>query len=278
MSPPTGERDKPSVLLSRDGAVATVTLNRPHRKNALDFPAWLALDDILRTVRDDADIRVVVLTGAGNDFCAGADIGGIGRGDMHPLEKMRRFNQVAQVLHDLPKPTVAKVRGVAAGAGWNLALHCDLVVAAVDARFCQIFARRGMSPDVGGSWLLPRMAGLQQAKLLAFLADFVTARQAFDLGLVTVVADPDEVDREVTDLAARLAVAPAVALAQTKALLNHGSDRGLAEAMEAEAAAQVVNFATADVPAAMRAFAEKKEPTFTGRWRLTASSTDGAGS
>lgn len=259
---------EPAVLVAHDGPVATVTLNRPRVKNALDAEAWRALMDAFVAFADDPGVHVVVVTGAGGAFCSGADLTDASRAEMHPLDRMRRINRVAQVLHELPKPTVAKVEGVAVGAGWNLALGCDLVVASTTARFSQIFARRGLSVDFGGSWLLPRLVGLQQAKRLALLADFIGAAEAREAGLVTWVTEPEELDAFVADLAARLAAGPPVALAQTKALLNASSERSLAQALEAEAGAQAVNSATADASAARTAFMERREPVFTGRWQL----------
>ncbi|TCP50073.1 2-(1,2-epoxy-1,2-dihydrophenyl)acetyl-CoA isomerase [Tamaricihabitans halophyticus] len=256
-----------TVLLSVEDHVATITINRPSVKNAIDVATWEALHDALSTVATDDAVRTVVVTGAGGDFCAGADLSG-SRRDIHPLERMKRVNQVAIRLHELDKPTIAKVDGVAVGAGWNLALGCDLVAASTRARFSQIFARRGLSLDFGGSWLLPKLVGLQQAKRIALLADFLDVTEAKELGLVTWVAEPDELDGVVTEIAKQLAAGPPVALAQSKALLNAGADSTLREALTGEARAQAVNFATADAPAAFAAFRDKTEPEFTGRWMV----------
>ncbi|MFI6361245.1 enoyl-CoA hydratase/isomerase family protein [Nocardia sp. NPDC050630] len=247
----------------RDG-VRTLTLNRPHRKNAIDAELWHALADALRAAAADRSVRALVLTGAGGAFCSGADISV--PDNAHPVYRMRALTDVALLLHELPLPTVAKVTGVAVGGGWNLALGCDLVVATPESRFSQIFARRGLSLDLGGSWLLPKLVGLQQAKRLALLGEMIDAEQARDLNLVTWVVPAHEIDAYVTDLATRLAAGPPVALAQTKALLN--ADHTLREALAGEAAAQGLNFATADAPEAFAAFAEKREPQFDGRWTV----------
>ncbi|WP_406444664.1 enoyl-CoA hydratase-related protein [Streptomyces sp. NBC_00631] len=255
------------VLLSGDsGGVRTLTLNRPHRRNAVDRELWAALRRALTEATHDRTVRALVLTGAGGAFCSGADLTSGATDLRHPLDKVRDLNEVAVLLHELPVPTVAKVDGVAVGAGWNLALGCDLVVATPESRFSQIFARRGLSPDCGGTWLLPRLAGLQQAKRLALLADMIDAEEARSLNLVTWVVSAEEIDRFVTDLAGRLAAGPPVALAQTRALLNEGAGRTLREALAAEARAQAVNFASPDVTEAYAAFAGKREPRFTGRW------------
>lgn len=255
-----------SVLVSREGSVLTVTLNRPRRKNAMDEAAWTMLGDVLHSARADEDVRVVVLTGAGGDFCAGADLEA-SRDSRHPLNRMRKIGDLAMALYDMPKPVVAKVEGVAVGAGWNLALGCDLVVASTTARFSQIFARRGMSLDFGGSWLLPRLVGMQQAKRLTLLADFVDAEEALRLGLVTWVREPTDIHDFVDTLSKRLAAGPPIALAQSKSLLNDAVTQSFREALEAEARAQVVNFAT-DAPAAKQAFLDKVEPEFAGAWQL----------
>lgn len=248
------------------GAVRTLTLSRPHRKNAINPALWSALRDALSAIRDDGTVRAVVLTGDGGAFSSGADLAEIS--DMHPADKMRQLTDVALLLHELPVPTVAKVTGVAVGAGWNLALGCDLVAATPESTFSQIFARRGLSLDLGGSWLLPKLVGLQQAKKLALLADTVDAWGAHDLNLVTWVVDAGEIDGFVDSVADRLAAGPPVALAQIKALLNEGADRTMRDALASEARAQAMNFGTVDGPEAYAAFAEKREPHFTGQWAI----------
>jgi 2-(1,2-epoxy-1,2-dihydrophenyl)acetyl-CoA isomerase len=258
--------DEP-VLLSddRDG-VRTLTLNRPHRKNAIDARLWRELADALCAAARDGDVRALVITGAGGAFCSGADIGV--PEDVHPRRKLQRLTDVALALHELSVPTVAKVTGVAVGAGWNLALGCDFVVATPESSFCQIFARRGLSLDLGGSWLLPKLVGLQQAKRLVLLADMIDAVEAHALGLVTWVSPADEIDGFVDELAGRLASGPPLALAQSKGLLNDGANVTLSEALANEARAQLGNFATADSGEAYAAFAAKREPEFTGRWAV----------
>ncbi|MER7687222.1 enoyl-CoA hydratase-related protein [Streptomyces sp. NPDC097610] len=257
-----------SVLLTEERAgVRTLTLNRPHRKNAINRELWEALRSELAVVREDSRTRVVVVTGTGGQFSSGADLSAV-ETDLHPLQRLRPLTDVALLLHELPVPTIAKVTGVAVGAGWNLALGCDFVVATPESTFSQIFARRGLSPDCGGSWLLPKLAGLQQAKRLALLGDFIDAEEAKSLNLVTWVVPGPEIDAFVDQLGERLAAGPPVALAQTKALLNEGADRTLREALANEGRAQSANLATTDAPEAYAAFLEKREPRFTGRWAL----------
>ena len=257
------------VLLSDDSdGVRTLTLNRPHRKNAINPQLWIALRDALNEAGRDRGVRALVITGSGGSFCSGADISV--RDDIHPKYKLQRLTDVALALHELPIPTVAKVTGVAVGAGWNLALGCDLVVATPESTFSQIFSKRGLSIDLG-SWLLPKLVGLQQAKRLTLLAETIDAAEAHALNLVTWVVPAAEIDAFVKEVTDRLVAGPPIALAQTKALLNEGADRTLRDALANEARAQVVNFATADARAAYAAFALRREPSFTGRWALSGS-------
>lgn len=261
--------NEPVLVCSDRNGVRTLTLNRPRRKNAINPELWIALADALVAAGKDRGVRVVVITGAGGDFCSGADISATD--ETHPVYKLRRLTDVALALHELPLPTIAKVDGVAVGAGWNLALGCDFVVATPESRFSQIFSKRGLSLDLGGSWLLPKIAGLQQAKRLTLLAETIDAEEAHALNLVTWVVSAEEIDTFVDGLADRLVAGPQIALAQSKALLNEGADRTLRDALANEARAQVVNFATADAAEAYAAFAQRREPSFTGRWAVSRS-------
>jgi 2-(1,2-epoxy-1,2-dihydrophenyl)acetyl-CoA isomerase len=167
-------------------------------------------------------------------------------------------------LHRLTQPSIAKVDGVAAGAGCNLALGCDLIVASPESRFSEIFARRGLSVDFGGSWVLPRLVGLHKAKELALLADIISAKEAEAMGLVNRIVPSGDIDAFVDDWAGRLAAGPPIALAQTKRLLNNYAEVTLEQAVEDEGRAQVVNFGTADTAEAMAAFLQKRDPVFKG--------------
>lgn len=259
--------EEPVLLCSGHDGVRTLTLNRPTRKNAINAELWVELADALRAAARDVDLRALVITGAGGAFCSGADIST--PEDIHPKHKLRRLTDVALALHELTVPTIAKVAGVAVGAGWNLALGCDFVIATPESQFCQIFSQRGLSVDLGGSWLLPKLVGLQQAKRLVLLADKIGAAEAHSLGLVTWVKPADEIDAFVDELAGRLAQGPPFALAQSKGLLNDGANATLREALANEARAQPGNFATADSTEAYAAFAEKRAPSFTGQWAIS---------
>jgi len=252
--------------VTRSESIATVTINRPQRKNAVTGDMWAQLAETFRSLSADSDVRCVVITGAGDDFCSGADLAArtsSGK-QVHQLVAMRHVNDAALSLHRMPQPTIAKVRGVAVGAGCNMALGCDLVVASETARFSAIFAKRGLSVDFGGSWLLPRRVGLHRAKELALFGDIVSAADARELGLVNRVLPDGELDAFVDGWAKRLAAGPPIALALTKRMLNNAMNVTMEEALDDEGAAQTVNFGTKDTLEAMEAFMQKREPKFKG--------------
>jgi enoyl-CoA hydratase/carnithine racemase len=254
-----------AVLTELVDGVFTITINRPRRKNAANHEVWDGLEAAFARARKEEGIRVVVLTGAGGDFCAGADLSG-GPAAGHPLARMHRIHDIALALHTLAVPTVAKVSGVAVGAGCNLAIGCDLVVAGRSARFSEIFAQRGLSLDFGGSWLLPKIVGLQQAKRLALLAEIIGAEEAKEIGLVTWVVDDDQLDAKTDEIVGKLRNGAPMALAQSKVLLNEAADKTLREALEGESRAQTINFGGNDPAAAFEAFMAKRPAEFTGEW------------
>lgn len=255
-----------TVQVARSGGVVTITLDRPEKKNAINDTMWdELLETFLAIANNTAEDRVVVITGAGGAFCSGADIGGGAVSEANGLTSMRHVGDVCLALHALPQPVIAKVGGVAAGAGLNLALGCDLIVASDDARFSEIFARRGLSVDFGGSWVLPRLVGLHKAKELVLFADILGAKEAQEIGIVNRVVPASELDAFVDDWATRLAAGPPLALTMSKRLLDQSSAVSLAQALEAEAMAQNVNFQSKDTAEAMSAFVEKREPKFEGK-------------
>jgi 2-(1,2-epoxy-1,2-dihydrophenyl)acetyl-CoA isomerase len=250
----------------RDGVV-TVTFNRPHKKNAVNAVMWDELLETFREIHQSATDRCVILTGAGGAFCSGADLTDADpdRPRKHQLAAMRDVGDVVLALHQLVQPTIAKVTGIAAGVGCNMALGCDLIVASDEARFSQIFAKRGLSLDGGGSWLLPRLVGLHKAKELALFADILSAKEFEELGLVNRVVPAGEIDAFVDSWAERLVAGPPIALGLTKRLLNNAFSVTMEQALEDEGRSQTINFGTRDTAEAMVAFAQKREPTFEGR-------------
>ncbi len=254
------------IEVTRDGGVATVTINRPQRKNAVTGDMWAQLAETFRSLSADSEVRCVIITGAGGEFCSGADLSArtASGKPMHQLTAMRMVNDAALSLHRMPQPTIAKVRGVAVGAGCNLALGCDLVVAGETARFSEIFAKRGLSLDFGGSWLLPRRVGMHRAKELALFGDIISSAEAREMGLVNRVLPDGELDAFVDGWARRLAAGPPIALALTKRMLNNALNVTMEEALDDEGAAQTVNFGTKDTLEAMEAFVQKREPKFKG--------------
>ena len=245
--------------------VATLTLNRPEKKNAINSTMFGELLEVFREVNDSTADRVLVITGAGDGFCSGADLSVRGEDKRNPLARLHWVGDIALALHRIQKPVIAKVNGVAAGAGMNLALGCDLIVASDTARFSEIFAKRGLSIDFGGSWLLPRLIGMHKAKELALFADIISAKEAAELGLVNRVVPAGQLDAFVADWADRLAAGAPMALAMTKRLLTNSFAVSMDEALEAEGMAQSVNFYTDDTKEAIAAFLEKREPKFKGR-------------
>ena len=207
------------IIDAADNGVVTVTMNRPEKKNAADAVMWDELRDTWNALAVDPEVRAVIMTGAGDAFCSGADLGGQGR-DRHQLISMNLIHQTVEALYSIMVPVIAKVNGVAAGAGMNMALACDLILASDQARFSEIFARRGLSVDFGGTWVLPRLIGLHRAKELAFFADVISAEQAAEFGIVNKVVPHDQLDSEAKDWADRLAAGPPLAWAMTKRMLT----------------------------------------------------------
>ncbi len=258
------------ILLDRSDMVATVTISFPETRNAVSGRGWQELRKAFETLADDESVRCVVVTGAGEDFCSGAYVGPgrdreAERAERSGLASMRMVGQCCEALFNLPKPTIARVDGVAAGAGMNLALACDFVLASDRSRFSEIFARRGLNVDFGGSFLLPRIVGMQKAKELVLLADVIDAARAAEMGLVNRVVPQDRLDDVVAEFAGKVTAGPPIALAVSKRLLNQSFTSTLAEAVDAEGLGQNVAFGTKDVAEAAAAFIEKRPPEFTGR-------------
>ncbi len=255
----------------KDG-VAVLTLNRPDRLNAMS-PAMLdAMLDALPRLADDGSVGVVVLTGAGRGFCAGGDVKDMAEGREFggdTLEEkasaLRSRMEVSRWLHEMPKPTIAMVRGAAAGAGLSLAMACDLRIAGDSARFAPAFARVGYSGDFGGSFFLTRLVGTAKARELYYTADILGAEQALALGLANRVVPDARLEEETMALARKLAGGPRVALRYMKRNMNAAESGSLKELLDLEAWHHTRCGMTEDHREAARAFVEKREPVFRGR-------------
>jgi len=259
------------LLIDRTDAVVTLTLNRPESLNALNVALKEALRDTVAALATDPSCRAVVLTGAGRGFCAGQDLREhaetLTSDHAEPLSTVtEHYNPIAIALATLPKPVIAAVRGMAAGAGAGLAFLADFRIGGPSTRFLMAFANVGLAADTGVSWSLPRLVGYAKATELLMLAEPIDAAEAHRLGLLTRVVDnDDDVLPAAQELAARLAAGPTVAYGAIKRQLAIGAAGALAEALAAEAEAQRTCGATADHRDATAAFVNKQRPVFQGR-------------
>jgi 2-(1,2-epoxy-1,2-dihydrophenyl)acetyl-CoA isomerase len=256
-----------TILMDRTDGVVTVTLNRPEARNAIDLVMRRELLAALDELEADPGTRVLILTGAGGHFSAGGDVKTMAARRQTAAEgraRVESLNRFVIRLFEYPKPTIAMVDGFAVGAGCNIALGCDLVIASDRARFGEVFARIGLVPDGGGTWLLPRLVGLAKAKELVFSADIIDAAEALRIGLVNRVVPAGELEPVTRSLATRIAAGPPNALSLAKALLNRSATVDLATALGFEAYAQAQTITTDDHAEGVRAFLEKRPPRFTG--------------
>ena len=243
-----------TLEVHRADGVVTATMNRPEVRNALDHRLFEELRALFTEVAERADDRVVILTGAGGAFSSGGDLNPPEPLGVDTLTAIRRYGATTQAIHDCPKPVIAAVQGVAAGAGASLAMACDLVVASDTARIGLLFVRRGLGLDCGASWLLPRLVGMHAALEIALLGEWVGADDALRLGLVNRVVPAAQVMDTATDLAGRLAALLPGALAAIKRSLWGAAQIDLATALEAEAHTQAARSADPEFLAALAAF------------------------
>jgi enoyl-CoA hydratase/carnithine racemase len=246
--------------------VRTITIDRPERRNAIRPDGWAVLAAAFRDF-ESSHQRVLVVRGAGGDFCAGADVGDDPRppGVAGGKEQMKVTGSAALALHRISKPTIAVVDGVAVGAGMNLALGCDVVIATTRARFAEIFVRRGLTLDFGGSWLLPRVVGLQRAKDLALSGRLVDAAEALHLGLCLDVAEPDDLEERVAEQVERFLSGAPVAQMFAKQGIDHSWDVSFEDALDWEGQSQAICFTTSDFIEGVLSFQQKRPPDFQGR-------------
>ncbi|MDY7034383.1 MAG: enoyl-CoA hydratase [Thermodesulfobacteriota bacterium] len=255
------------ILLEKKESVALITLNRPEVLNAFSFEMREGLAVTFESLAEDDDVRAVVITGAGRAFSAGGDIKGWG--DLKDENKMKKImgfvHQALKSITTMHKPVIAMVNGDAVGAGCNLALACDMVIASENARFGEVFVRIGLGPDWGGAFFLPRLIGMAKAKELLFTGKIITAQQALEMGLINKVVPADELESTTMKLAQKLSQSATRAIGMTKNFLHKTWLMDLEEALEYEAFMQKELMKTTDHQEAVKAFLNKTKPTFSGK-------------
>ncbi len=254
----------------KDG-IATLTLNRPERLNALGGTLRQDLHDAVTRAGADPEVRVMVVTGAGKGFCSGGDVKAMGEAkagqrERPLLEKIAPGrDRTLLAMREAPQPIIAAVNGAAAGAGMNLALGCDLRIASTAAKFTQAFVKRGLHPDWGGTYFLPRVVGMAKACEMIFTGEVIDAAEALRLGIVSQVVAPEELLPTAYEMARRIAAGPPVAIRLAKRSLYANEDLDLRGALQMETMAQNICFETEDATEGIRAFGEKRAPIFKGR-------------
>ena len=262
------------LLETIEGGIATLTMNRPEARNALTREMMLALSEALPRLANDGAVRLVVLTGSGAAFCSGGDVKGFAKNAAgaaltqsfdHKVTDLRARMEVARWLHEMPKPTLAVIPGPAAGAGFSLALACDLRIAADNAKFTTAFAKIGLSGDFGGSYFLNHLVGAAKAREMYFTGQVLLGDEAQRIGLVNRVVPAAQLADAARAWAAELAALPTVAIGYMKRNLNAGLRGSLSDVLDAEAIHMIRTFETSDHKGAAAAFVEKRAPSFEGR-------------
>ena len=259
-----------TIQSEMEGHVCTLTLNRPERLNALTTDVANELQEAIKGALKKG-VRAIVLTGAGRSFCAGGDLREMqelasreGKVDAFFDEPLQVLNELVLLIRNAPVPIIAAVNGVASGGGCNLALACDLVVAAESAKFNQAFIKIGLTPDIGGSFILPRLIGWKRAAELMFTGDMVNARSAYEMGMINSVVPDAELMAHVRSLAEKLANAPTAAIGRIKRLLELSAVNDYESQLEIERKTQIESGQTKDFVEGVAAFLEKRPPRFTG--------------
>jgi 2-(1,2-epoxy-1,2-dihydrophenyl)acetyl-CoA isomerase len=260
--------DYEKILYDVEDGIATVTLNRPKVMNAMDPQMMSELRSAFDVIRDDKDVRVVVLTGSGAAFCAGADLGTLSL-EKPDLRKDRNFLQgnmrFLMSVMNLEKLVIAAVNGHAIGGGCNMALACDFVISSENAIFSQIQTKVGLAPDMGGAYFLIRLVGMNKAREMCFTGKMVSAQEALKMGLIYKVVPREHLIPEAKKMAVEFRRGPTIALGYTKRLLNKAVDLDIVSEFDYELEMQMVCQSTKDFTEGVRAFMEKREPTFEGQ-------------
>jgi 2-(1,2-epoxy-1,2-dihydrophenyl)acetyl-CoA isomerase len=255
------------ILNTIENGVSIIQLNRPDKFNSFNRQMALELISVLEAAKVNTSVRSVLLTGSGKAFCAGQDLSEAIDDNGPGIKKIveEHYNKIILAIRHLPKPIVCAVNGVAAGAGANIALACDITVAAKTASFIQAFSKIGLVPDSGGTFFLPRIIGLQKATALMMLGDKINAEEAQQLNMIYKVVDDEALIAETSLIAVRLAEMPTKAFEFTKILLNQSFENSLEKQLEQEGIYQVKAAATADYKEGVNAFIEKRKANFTGQ-------------
>ena len=270
----TSSGTESAILFEVGDGVATITLNRPDKLNSFTVDMLVAFRDALESAARDDAVRAVLLTGAGRGFCAGQDlqdravsVDGSGSAALPDLSESleNRYNPIIRLITSMPKPVVCAVNGVAAGAGANLAIACDIVIAAKSAKFIEVFSNLGLIPDAGGTWFLPRLVGRSRAMGLALLAHRLSAQEAAEWGLIWAAVDDDQLMEQAAAAAARLAAGPTRGYGLIKQALLASAANSLDQQLDLERDLQGEAGRSADYAEGVRAFFDKRTPEFEGR-------------
>ena len=270
MSNPPQPAQAPVILEGKHDGIAMLVLNRPERLNALNVELGMVLNEALGRLATDESVGVVVITGAGRAFCAGGDLGALGKsrqsGSIAEVEPLLRAGmQMVVRMRTMPQPVIAAVNGAAAGAGLNIALAADIRIAAEEATFGQTFARVGLFPDYGGTYFLPQLVGHAKAAELFYTGDIIDSKTALAIGLVNQVVPAAQLEAEVKALAQKIAHGPSLAIRAVKRKLFARGEKELTEALENEVREQMRCFLSEDCSEGIRAFFEKRPPKFQGK-------------